>query len=94
MFVVVFVLAIFLVFDLWAERRARRMLADWAAREGYEVLSRERSFWGGPFWWRMGENWVVYKVAVRVSGDRTRTGYVCCRPFISFGDSFEVIWKD
>lgn len=93
--VVVLVLALMLALAIWHERLARRELTDWAAREGYEILSRQRGFRGGPFWWRkLDPNSVVYKVAVRVSKDRTRTGYACCRPNIIFGPPVIVIWDD
>jgi len=91
--VVVFVLG-WLVLDRWTEGNARSELTAWAAREGYEIVSKRREFWGGPFWWRGMRNAVVYEVVVRDHTGRTRTGHVCCRPNILFGSPATVVWEE
>ena len=70
-------------------RRGRSMLADWAVRNGFELISAEQCwFWRGPFWWRSGDGNVVYRVTVRDPDGGTRRGYVRC------GSLFLGMWSD
>ncbi len=63
----------------WHFQRGRSMLAAWAARHGYALLSADRCvFWTGPFWWRAGKDNLVYRVRVRDRDGLERSGYARC----------------
>jgi hypothetical protein len=92
--IVVLILAFIVAFEIWHWRRCLRLLEAWAARGGYVVVSKRYSFWGGPFWWRKTRNARVFHVLVRDSNGRTRSGHVCCRPYLTLASPVDVIWDD
>jgi hypothetical protein len=58
--------------------RARSILEQWAETNGYEILSSEHRFLGGPFWWRKSKGQEVYYVKIRTSDGRLKLGWVRC----------------
>jgi hypothetical protein len=96
--VLILLLAVALIAGtVWHFRRGRTMLADWAAREGVELLSAERCmFWTGPFWWRTGKDNIVYRVRVRGRDGRERSGYARCGGLFlgMLSDQVTVVWDE
>jgi hypothetical protein len=55
--------------------RARSILEQWAELNGYEIVSSEHRFLGGPFWWRKGKGQEVYYVTIRTSDGQLKRGW-------------------
>jgi hypothetical protein len=64
--------------DLWDFTRAQSVLEHWAGENGYDILSKERRWFGGPFWWRKTNDQVVFYVTVRTSEGQIRRGWIRC----------------
>ena len=76
-------------------KRGRSMLEDWAARNGFALISAEECWlWRGPFWLRSGKGNVVYRVTVRDRDGLQRSGYVRCGGFFlgMWSDAVAVEW--
>ena len=58
--------------------RARSILEQWAESNGYEIVSSEHRFLGGPFWWRKSKGQEVYYVTIRTSDGQLKRGWVRC----------------
>lgn len=58
--------------------RAKSILEQWAETNGYELLSSERRWFGGIFWWRKSKSQEVYYVTIRTPDGRIRKGWVRC----------------
>ena len=62
--------------------RARSILECWAEENGYEIVSSEHCFLGGPFWWKKYKSQEVYYLTIRIPEGQVRRGWVrCCRWF-------------
>lgn len=75
--------------DAWRQWLGRRILADWAARQGYEIRSTQRSvmdIWDYKYS-------VVFRVTVRDLNGWIRVGQVRCWPNSFRGDRVDVIWE-
>jgi hypothetical protein len=73
--------------------RAEKLLAEWTAKEGFELIESHRSFFDkGPF--MPISRAVVYRVKVRSPEGKIRNGWVRCGGWF-FGvssDETAVIW--
>lgn len=76
--------------------RAQSILEHWAEENGYEILSSERRWFGGTFWWRKSKGQEVYYVTVRSRDGRTRQGWVRCGGWFLgvLSDEADVEWDD
>jgi hypothetical protein len=80
----------------WQNRRADAIIDDWARQNGYKVLSMERSWLAGPFFWRKSRGQVVYRLQVEdVSGRRSTAWARCGHWFMGlWSDEITVEWED
>jgi hypothetical protein len=73
--------------------QAERLLGEWAAKEGCELIESKRSFLEtGPF--MPGSKGVVYRVKVRYPEGKIRSGWARCGGYLSgpMFDNTYVIW--
>jgi hypothetical protein len=77
--------------------RGSSLLEEWAARNGYRVVSREnRLFFKGPFFWTTSKGQEVYYVTLEdEKGDR-RNAWVRCGGWVlgMLSNNVEVRWDD
>ena len=81
----------------WHFSRSRRMLNDWAARNGFELMSCEYCWlWRGPFFFRSSKGQAVYRILVRDAQGRQRSGYARCGGWLwgLLTDQVNVRWDD
>ena len=81
----------------WGYSRARSILMNWAAQNGYEILHSEfRYFRKGPFFWTSSRGQTVFYVTVRDSNNRVRSGWVRCGGWWVglWSDHTDVRWAD
>ena len=77
--VVVVAVAAAIALIVWGDRRGLRILENWAADNGFSLLSREvRYLRRGPFFWTTSRSQVVYYVTVRDNLGIERRGWVRC----------------
>jgi hypothetical protein len=76
--------------------RAESILEQWAEENGYEILSSERRWLGGAFWWRKSEDQEVFYVTVRMHDGEIRRGWVRCGGWIlgMLSNQAEVEWDE
>ena len=76
--------------------RARSILDHWAEENGYEIVSSERRWFGGTFWWRKSRSQEVYYVTVRTHDGRIRRGWVRCGGWFlgMLSDAADVEWDE
>jgi hypothetical protein len=76
--------------------RARSILQQWAESNGYEILSSEHRFFGGPFWWRKSKGQEVYYVTIRTSDGQQKRGWVRCGGWWLgiFSNNADVKWDE
>jgi len=71
------VLGLAVAMMVWHFRRSRNIAQQWAQDNGFELLSAERRFaFRGPFWWRTSKGQEVFRITVRDTGGRVRSGYL------------------
>jgi hypothetical protein len=59
--------------------RSRRMMKQWARKNGYEIIAWKGCFFRlGPFTWRTSRNQQVYFVTVRTPDGQIRRAWVRC----------------
>lgn len=80
LFLVLF-LGSFSAFAIWMLRwqfsKARRMLENWAAQNKYKLIEKQNAnFNDGPLGWRGAKTYVKYRVKVRDTDGKTKTGIV------------------
>lgn len=71
-----------------SEKRSQAMLQRWAGQNGYQLVKINRSWFGGPFWWRKGRDQSVFTITVCDRAGRYRSGHALC------GDWFLGMWSD
>jgi hypothetical protein len=76
--------------------RAKSILERWAETNGYELLSSERRWFGGTFWWRKSKGQEVYYVTIRTSAGQIRKGWVRCGGWFlgTLSDQADVEWDE
>lgn len=82
---------------VWHFSRSNTVLEQWAADNGFELLSSEYChFMRGPFFWTTSKGQTVYYVKVRTRSGHVRTGWVRCGGFFLglWSDAAEVRWED
>ncbi len=80
---------------IWHFRKASSMLARWASENGYRILKkRYRWIFRGPFWWRLSDKMLVYRVTVKDAEGTVRRGWVRCGGgFMGLSnDQVAVVW--
>jgi hypothetical protein len=80
----------------WHCTRSRSILEQWAADNGFELLSSEnRTFFRGPFFLTTSKNQTVYYVKVRDREGKVRQGWVRCGGLFLglMSDAAEVRWE-
>jgi hypothetical protein len=88
---------VFLVtFLLFHFSRARSILEQWAETNGYEIVSSEHRFLGGPFWWRKSKGQEVYYVIIQTPDGQLKRGWVRCGGWFSgiFSNKADVEWDE
>src|SRR5262249_46893070 len=83
------------VYIVGMQRRAGRLLDQWAARNGYRILEIERRrYRKGPFFFTSSNNQVVYRVTVQDAYGTTHRGWVRCGGYRlgSWSDEVAVQW--
>ena len=81
----------------WQFKKARRLIDEWTARNGYRILNRRfQLFWRGPFWWRSSKGQMVYRVTVQDRDGNTRKAWIRCGGFFAglLSDQVSVEWDD
>ena len=89
------VLAVVLI--VWHFSRSRGLLEQWAAQNGYRLLSSEYRWMArGPFFWSTGKGQTVYRVRVQDRSGQVRDGWVKCGGFFLglLSDAVKVRWDD
>ena len=93
-FVPLFLIAA-IALTIWHGARAQSMLENWAAVEGYRIVSCERrTFRRGPFFFTSGKGHEVYRITVEDQSGQIKSGYIRCGGFL-FGllsDRVDVRW--
>lgn len=81
-------LLVFAILGVWAIvvvrifAKSRRMIEDWADREGYRIISAKyRWLRRGPFFWGTSKQQTVYRIRVVDSKGVTRSGWARCGSF-------------
>jgi len=80
--------------------RAGAILGDWATKGGFQVLSFERKYLigTGPFkWWTNSRNQIIYRIRVRDSAGKERSGWLRCGSYMAgvlFSKEAEVRWDE
>lgn len=76
--------------------RARSILERWAEDSGYEIISSEHRFLGGPFWWRKSKGQEVYYVTIRTPDGQIQRGWVRCGGWLLgiLSDHTDVVWDE
>lgn len=77
--------------------RPGSMLNGWARANGFTILSQENCWlFKGPFFWTSSKGQEVYRVTVRDSEGRVRSGFVRCGGFWLglLSDHVEARWDD
>ena len=80
---------------IWTRRRSRVLLEQWAADNGFTILSREHRYLRrGPYLWTTGKGQDVYYIEVQDTGGTTRSGFVRCGGYWSgmLSDKVTVAW--
>jgi hypothetical protein len=81
----------------WHFSRSASFLEQWAAKNGYRIVSREHRYLRkGPFFWTFSRGQTVYYVTVEDEQGNQRHGWVRCGNWF-FGllsDNAEVRWED
>ena len=69
----------------WRPRRSREMIYHWASQHRYKVLAmRQCRLLRGPF--VTTKEQAVYKVVMKVEGNKRRTAYIACgSPLLGLG---------
>jgi hypothetical protein len=68
---------IYLGGSVWSHLRAQRVVADWAASNGYEVISLKRRWVvKGPFTFPGRANWVVFAGVLATPNGQTRACWI------------------
>ena len=94
---VVAVIILAVIAMVWHFRRSRSLLEDWAAENGYRLLSSQyRNFSRGPFFWTTSKGQTVYRVTVQDRDGATRSGWVRCGSWWGglLSDKVQVRWDD
>lgn len=82
---------------VWHFSRSRSLLENWAAENGYRLLSSQyRNFSRGPFFWTTSKGQTVYRVTVQDRDGGTRSGWVRCGSWWGglLSDKVQVRWDD
>jgi hypothetical protein len=82
---------------VWHSGRSSSLLNQWAAQNGYRVISQEyRTFFKGPFFWTSTKGQTIYYVVIEDSGGNRRGGWVRCGGWWLglLSDNVEVRWDD
>jgi hypothetical protein len=76
--------------------RAKSILEQWAETNGFELLSSERRWFGGTFWWRKSKGQEVYYVTIRTPDGQIRKGWVRCGGWFLgiLSDQADVEWDE
>jgi hypothetical protein len=97
LFVVALVAVIVIVYVVWLFNRSNSLLHQWAAQNGYRILSQEyRNLFKGRFFWTSSKGQTVYYVVVEDDAGNQRRGWVCCggRWLGLLSNNVEVRWED
>jgi hypothetical protein len=91
--VIVVVIAPLMVLQSLGNRRAGRLLEEWARANGLTLESRELEVfrWKGPFAFR-GRWTSVFRIRGRSASGPVREGWVCMNNFFVWGGSPDVRW--
>ncbi len=91
----------FLIFGFvmiaWHFSRSRSLLEQWAAANGYRIISAQyRNLVRGPFFWTTSKGQTVYRVTVEDADGRQRDGWVRCGGWFLglLSDRVQVRWDD
>ena len=91
---IVIMVALFATMMIIQSSRTKAMLEQWADTNGYEIVSSERRWLGGSFWWKKSKNQVAYYVTIRTSEGHTRRGWVRCGSRLWGADYADVKWDE
>jgi len=93
---VLLVLVLAIVYVMVTYSKARAILEQWAAANGYQILHSElRTLFTGPFFWRNFTKQPVYYVRVRGRDGRERSGWIrCCVWWSGSSSTAEVRWDE
>lgn len=65
-----------LLFVVKSDKKCERVILNWAESNGYELLERNYSIFGGPFWLKRVGSLLVYRIKVRGRDGVMRPGHV------------------
>ena len=95
--VIVIFVAFAIVMLIFHFSRARSILEHWAEENGYEIVSSQRRWFGGTFWWRRSRGQEVYYVTIRTPAGQIRKGWVRCGGWfggVLFSNQADVEWDE
>ena len=95
-FLIFIFVAFFPAFLIFHFSRSRSILEQWAESNGYEIVSSEHRFLGGPFWWRKSKGQEVYYVTIRTPDGQLKRGWVRCGGWFwgIFTNKADVEWDE
>ena len=91
------VAALGVVIWVWTIRKSKRMVEEWARRQGLQIVSSEFRWWRrGPFFWKSSRNQTVLYVTVRMPDGSPRSAFIRCGNWWVglFTDQLEVKWVE
>jgi hypothetical protein len=98
---IVFTIAVFsvpvliVIYIVGMQRRAGRLLYEWAARNGYQILESERRrYRKGPFFFTSSNNQTIYRVTIQDAYGNIHHGWVRCGSYQlgSWSNNVDVRW--
>ena len=98
--VLIFCGGFLLLFVLMSDRKCERVIQNWAKANGYEVLEKSYSIFGGPFWLKRAGSLPVYRIKVRNHDGVKRAGHVMIGKLwsgvLGSSESMRIVanWKD
>ena len=76
-FLVLILCGVFLLlFVFKSDKKCERVILNWAESNGYELLERSYSLFGGPFWLKRVGSLPVYRIKVRGRDGVMSAGHV------------------
>jgi hypothetical protein len=90
------VLGVATAFQFAGNAKAKRIIDEWAGREGSTVTSKRFLFGGGKFFWSRSKTQRVYRVTVQTREGFQRTADIKCGSYWNgmLSEKLAVKWHD
>jgi hypothetical protein len=90
------VMGVALGFQFAGNAKAKRVIDEWAAREGFTITGKRFLFGGGKFFWSRSKTQRVYRLTVQTGEGLPRTADIKCRSYWNgmLSEKLSVKWHD